>query len=150
MIEQIIPIQNTAPLQNNVDWYIIALAIIAGSALISFGIGRNFERWEAEMEWPEWVSILGEILGIIVATGAGALSGYLTWDWKLGLLCGTVGGWGAPFIVTWLHKYISKKTGSPSKASTDPKSKNFGNITLLPGYTKKSDVPKIKESDYAD
>lgn len=130
------PIQNLAPIPNDVEWYFLALALIVGAALISFGIGKSSERWEAEMKWPEWFSILGEWVGILLAMTGGSLAGYLVWDWKLGLLCGAVGGFGAPFIVTWIHKYISKKTGSSTKASSDPKSQNFGNITML-GYDKK-------------
>jgi len=114
-----VPIQNTAPIPNDIDWYLIALTIIAGSALISFGIGKSFERWEDEIEaLPEWFSILGEILGIAVAMAGASLAGYLVWNWMLGILCGAVGGWGAPFIVTWLNRYISKET--------NPRSKKYG------------------------
>ena len=80
------PIQWDAPVSNDVHWYIIAGVILAGSALLVFGVGQTFARWEREAEeatgkkrW--WLSMVGEMTGIVFGHGLGSLIGHLVWDW---------------------------------------------------------------------
>jgi hypothetical protein len=104
------PIQHIAPVPNDTDWHVIAGTIIVCGAFLSYGVSRNFTRWEAEVHLPEWFSILGECIGILLATLGGALAGYLVWHWGLGLLCGLVGGWASPWVVYAVTRYMKKRT----------------------------------------
>lgn len=114
------PIQHTAPVANDVSWYIIAATITAGAALLSFGVARNFARWEKEMKLPEWFSIVGELVGVTLGTLGGGLAGHLVWHWGLGLLCGHVGGWASPWIVHWISDLIESRV-SKDKPHRVPK-----------------------------
>ncbi len=105
------PIQHLAPVPNDVNWYYIMFTILVGSALLSYGVAKITERWEEELEWPEWVSNVGEALGIILGTGLGALSGYFVWHWGLGMLVGLTGATAAPWLVYRFGELIKKWKG---------------------------------------
>jgi hypothetical protein len=88
---------------------------MAGAALLSYGIGRNFARWEEELKLPAWFSVLGECVGVLVATLGGTLAGYLTWHWGLGCLAGHVGGWASPWFVNWLNAILKSRVEKSSR-----------------------------------
>jgi len=105
------PIQWSAPVSNDVEWYFIALTISCGAALLCYGIHENVRRWEAELHEPEWFSVIGEIAGIALAMAFSALVGYLVWHWGLGLVSGTVGAWASPWFVHKINAWWRKKYG---------------------------------------
>jgi hypothetical protein len=105
------PVQHTAPVPNDVAWYLIAGAIVLGAALVTVGLSKNAARWEAELRLPAWFSVAGEVVAIVIATAGGAAAGFWTWHWGLGLLSGLVGSLSASIVVRFVAAWIERRRG---------------------------------------
>ncbi len=103
-------VQHLAPVYNDVDWYIIALTIAAGSALITYGIIAKVQRWQGKgfLEDEGYITIYAEVAALVIGTLCGALAGYLTWHWGLGLLAGFVGSIASPWILDAMSQLLRR------------------------------------------
>ena len=102
------PIQWGAPIPNDVDWEILALCLISGAALLTFGVNRVFARWQAKGWVTEKAPFYGEIVALTLVPLLTAYAGYLVWHLGLGFLCGVVGSWASPWVIDWLNKAMQK------------------------------------------
>jgi len=103
--------QETAVIPNEAEWYMLVGVIMVLCALLSYGVGQNFARWGERAELGKKFPIVGELLGILLASLQGLALGYLVWHWALGLVFGHVGGWASPWIMNVVGKWIDKKRG---------------------------------------
>jgi hypothetical protein len=106
--------QETAIIPNEAEWYMLVGIIMVMAALLSYGVGQNFARWGERAELGKKFTIVGELVGILLASLQGLLLGYLVWHWALGLVFGHVGGWASPWIMNVVGKWIDKKRGGQS------------------------------------
>lgn len=107
-----------APIPNDIPWYYIAVAILIGSALVTYGAWATAENWEKDAKFPSWFSVVGGIVGIVLASLGGAIAGYLVWQWTLGLLCGIAGALASPWILRLIWSRFGK--GEPPADPPSP------------------------------
>lgn len=105
------PVQWHAVVQNDVAWQLLAGLILAGSALLSYGVHSVFRRWRRN----GWVGARAPFYAeatVYAATPAlGAFAGWLVWHWGLGLLAGLVGGWASPWVIRRLDRLLGNGKG---------------------------------------
>lgn len=106
-----------APIPNDIPWYYIAVAILIGSALVTYGAGATAEKWEKDASLPNWFSVAGGIFGIVLALASSALVGYLAWHWIFGLLCGIAGALSSPWILKLIWSRLGKGEPPPDPPS---------------------------------
>ncbi len=109
-----------APIPNDIPWYYIAVAILIGSALIAYGAGATAEKWEKDASLPNWFSVAGGIVGIVLACAAGTIAGYLVWQPVLGLLSSLAGAFGSPWVLKLIWSRFGKGDPPPDPPSIIP------------------------------
>ena len=110
------------PVANNVPWYYITLAIGVGAAALQHGVHMVFASWERELKLPAWFSVAGDIFGIVLATGLGALTGHLVWNWALGGVVGLVGAFSSSLVLSLVRARLgAAKDALKDAASEEPK-----------------------------
>jgi len=97
-----VPVQWAAAIPNDAPWTILAGAILAGSALFTFGIHSTLARWAAKGWITGRTPLYGEIAGYALGPILGGYAGWLVWHWGLGALCGFTGSWASPWVMGWL------------------------------------------------
>jgi len=99
----------TAPVPNDVKWWVIALFITAGAAVLSTGIDQMVKNW-FDLGWVKpRVVMFTEVLSSSIATVAGAVAGYRVWDMWLGAVCGLLGGFASLWVMKRLNIFLKKK-----------------------------------------
>jgi hypothetical protein len=79
------------------------------AGVLCYGVEQTTLRWEKDVKLPSWFSVAGNVLGIALASGLGALVGMMLWNWELGLICGVVGGFSSNWIVSVLASRFENK-----------------------------------------
>lgn len=101
-------VQHTAPVANDIEWWVLALCIAASAAVLTFGLGRvtrfAFDGTNREKLW-EMLSRLGLVL---LCTIFGAIAGWRVWDAWLGGLAGAVGSGASPMFMRYLIKLTDR------------------------------------------
>lgn len=97
---------------SDVSWYYVTGAILIGSALLSYGMTSSIKRWAIDLQTASSTAskatVVGNIIAIAFASGAGCLVGHLVWRWELGLVVGFVGAWGSPWILEHMSGLLSR------------------------------------------
>lgn len=109
------------PVEHSVPWYYIALAVLAGAALLVHGAKLAFTRWERDLGGPKWVDVAGEVFGIGLATILGGIAGHLVWNWALGGIVALVGAFSSSFIVSLIRARFGAAKESLKDAVSDEK-----------------------------
>jgi len=137
------PVQWHAWCPNDVEWHIIAMVIMGGAALITFGFSRRI-RYLVDAKaiskvWELWGAVI-----LAACCGAlGALAGAAFWHWSGGALAGVTGSGGSPFVIYVLMKVLGRffphgGAQQPPLKSEDPEYLNWSNP---PAVTKSHDAP---------
>jgi hypothetical protein len=105
---------------NDVPWYYIVGAVVVGSAALSHGVSRQFSAWERELSAPKWLSVAGDITGIVLSIALSSFVGYLTWSAPLAGIAGSCGAFSSSLIL----RIIKAKLGVPQSISTPPAKHN--------------------------
>lgn len=98
-----------AVIANDIPWYWLAIAVIVGSALITYGAQMTFEHWQKEAKLSGWFSVAGGIFGIVLASIMGCIAGHILWHWSLGLMCAVCGAWGSQWVLGMLAARLGVK-----------------------------------------
>lgn len=111
------------PIEHNVPWYYVALAVLVGAALLVHGAKLAFTRWERDLGGPRWVDIAGEVFGIILATTLGGIAGHVVWNWALGGMVALVGAFSSSFVVSLVRARFgaAKEALKEASSSADDK-----------------------------
>lgn len=117
-------IESQVPVPNSVPWYFITVSIVIGAALLSYGMVKTIKRWGSDLQLSSQrvmkASVFANILAIVSSTIGGGITGYLVWNWALGAMCGFVGSWCFPWIVSTLTSVISRwRSDGSSKDSPE-------------------------------
>jgi small-conductance mechanosensitive channel len=102
-------VQWIAPIPNDISWWIIAMIIVFACALLTFGCRGKAKRWHKKGFVYKKAIMWAEIAAIPLSLIFGALSGYLVWNWVLGMLCGLIGTISFSFVMVILRKIIKKR-----------------------------------------
>lgn len=92
-------VDNLVPIPNTIPWYYICLVLLVGAALLTQGVTMLTKGWEQELKLPNWFSVLGQAVGIVLATVMGCLAGFLVWQWALGGMVALVGASSSALIL---------------------------------------------------
>lgn len=101
---------------NEVPWYYIVGSVIVGSAALSHGVSRQFSVWERELSAPRWLSVAGDITGIVLSIALSTFVGYLTWSAPLAGIAGLCGAFSSSLIL----RIIKARLGVPQSSSRPP------------------------------
>lgn len=107
------------PIANQVPWYYISLAILVGAALLEHGCSMVFRGWEQELKLPPWFSIIGDVLGIVLAAGMGCVAGHLVWNWALGGMVAVVGAFSSRVVLGMVRAKLGAAKQSLKDIATD-------------------------------
>lgn len=108
-------VQHTAPVANDIDWWILALCILVGAALIMSGVGRILRYAAKGSNHEKAIELLGRVALILLCTAAGTVAGWRAWDAWLGGLVGFVGACASPIILARIFPYLDRFVGKAGK-----------------------------------
>jgi hypothetical protein len=105
------PIQWTAPIPNDVAWWVQLPVIAVCTALITWGMVEKGARWHQQGLVSEKASMWAEALAVPFCMAVGGCVGYLTWHWGMGMLGGLVGSMASPWVIRLAGKLVDWRLG---------------------------------------
>lgn len=106
------PAKRDVPVPNDLPWYALSGTVLVGAALLSYGMVLTVRKMAKDLRASATrearVSVVATLVSIAVASGLGALVGYLTWHWALGLVSAIVGAWASPWVVDMVSSIASR------------------------------------------